>query len=406
MSVHTPWVSFEQGSIELSAPLDRNSFAQEFHNQASTITKHDLYALHARQILVDEENYLGLFALDLLLKNKQGQYRKCGITPKANHPLLAFFQVQMFHEDDKLNADSRGWKYLPDRPDLDKILALIHDEGEEVLGLTEEELKKQMQQFLDGIEDYVHQHNQAYPNMPLDVPAQNRIKRDRKDVKGIGKTFDLLTRGYKRQPNKGTYFKYHFDMLRDARACRIKAIDKACNAATFIYRDKTLVSQIIQGLDITKYREWVKNQINKMRDLYIDQTFELSSQFNHSNDNPYPKGFMEVAASIHPNSAKFLNAMREVMDIQLRVYSHNIANEERGHGSPAPTDRPTEYDRVSFTPRVNLIDIQLNRLKEVKRLDGLGERKDPSRGMFGIKFPIKNPFKPLLRTGSKLAPHA
>jgi len=374
-----------RSTIEDHTPLTRNSFAAEFNGAGSSIMHAERFAEHARQILVDEENYLGLFALDLMLSNKKNQYRNDGVTPKANHPLLVFFQFQMFHENDKQHPN-RKWKYLPDRPDLDKIVALLHDEGEDHLGCKPEDIKKKMLDFIENLDSYVVQHNQKNPHMLLAHASTEKQQQMYEDIPTILKPFDLLSRKFKGEREHATYYENHVRLLDDARACRVKTVDKACNGATFAYRNRALTTLIPLGLDSIKYRDWVMNQKSKLRDLYFVQPFALKDSFNEDQDSTMFSGFINVAKNKFPESKKFFNVMRRVLDTQLNLYDHDLANEKAGHGSPQLRVRSKKYDEMTFSPSVNLIDILISRLKEVRRIDETKHIRDPKRGLYDIPF--------------------
>ncbi len=369
-------------------PLNANSFAAEFNDAGSSIVHADRFAEHARMILVDEQNYLGLFALDLVLSNKIGQFRNDEVTPKANHPLLVFYQFQIFHENDKANPN-RKWKYLPDRPDLDKVLALIHDEGEDHVGHKPSDMQTKMEDFIASIEQYVDQHNKNYPHMPLPHATPNQIDQMRKDIPAILKSFDLLSRKYKGHSEKSDYYSNHQDILEDARASRVKAVDKGCNAATFSYRNSKLTTLVPIGLDVVKYRDWVINQINKLRDLYFVQPFGLKNAFSGYDTENLQPGFLNAAKQKHPESKKFFSVMSGILKTQLDIYANNIANERLGHGSPLLRRRVEKYDAMALSSSVNLIDILVNRLSEVRRIDASKEFRDPKKGIFDIPFAPK-----------------
>jgi len=368
-------------------PLNRNSFAAEFNAAGSSIVHARRFAEHARQILVDEKNYLGLFALDLMLNNKQSEYRKDQVTPKANHPLLVFYQFHSFHENDKENP-LRKWKYLPDRPDLDKVLALIHDEGEDHLGCTPEDVRKKLNVFIDNIDNYIVQHNKDYPHMHLKSCSEDTVHQMRQDIPGILKSFDLLSRKYKGGEEKSDYYTNHVKILEDARATRVKAIDKTCNAATFSFRNKKLTTLIPKGLDVVEYRDWVINQIHKLHDLYFVQPFGLKTVFSSTGKESILSGFINAAKNKHPENRKFFSVVRGVLKTQLDLYSQNIANERIGHGSPQLRRRVEKYDAMAFSSSVNLIDITMHRLDEVRKIDATKEFRDPNKGIFGIPFAI------------------
>lgn len=366
-------------------PLTRNAFAAEFNDAGSSIVHAARFAEHARQILVDEGNYLGLLALDMMLTNKEGQYRKDGVTPKANHPLLVFYQFHILHENDKQNPN-RKWKYLPDRPDLDKIVALIHDEGEDTKGFKPDAVRKRFEFFIENIDGYIDEHNKRFPHMHLKKPSKKQIKRMKKDIPAIIRPFDLLSRKFKGEEERGTYYENHVGLLDDARAARVKAVDKACNAATFIYRNRQLTALIPNGLDVVKYRDWVINQKEKLRDLYFIQPFGLRDAFSKKKKTKIYSGFLSAAKKRHPRSKHFFNMMRDILKTQLDIYSHNIANERIGHGSPQLRRRTEKYDSMSFSSSINVIDILINRLEEVAKIDATKDIRDPNKGIFGIPF--------------------
>jgi len=370
-------------------PLTKNAFAAEFSNAGSTIVHAERFAEHARQILVDERNFFGLMTLDIMRSNKSGKYRNCEVSPKANHPLLLFFQFHVLHEDDKAHPN-RKKKYLPDRPDLDKVLALMHDEGEDHYGHTPDEMLDKMMSFVENIHLYIKEHNNNYPHMKLERASDSEIKQMYADISEILVSFDDVSRQYRRdlQP-KSSYYKSHENMLPNARACRVKAIDKLCNAATFVYRNSKLTSLVPNGLELTKYRDWVINQINQMNDLYFIQPFNLTSGFNQPQDPQIKSGFLAAAKKRHPENKKFFSLIRDVMQTQLDLYAHDLANEKLGHNSPSIRRRAEKYDSMAFSSSINVIDILINRLQEVRKIDQTREHRDPNTGIFGIKFPAK-----------------
>lgn len=374
---------------QFAAHPDRDSFAEEFTEVGSTIRYPDRFAYHARTILVDDRNYLGLFALDTLLNNRDRTYRRCDITVKANHPLVVFYQIQSFHIDDQNNL-GRESKYLPDRPDLDKVVAILHDEGEDIKGYSREFLVTEMHRFIDNISAYVEQHNQDYPDLQLPQPTEEQIIQMRADVGTIALDYDKVTKNYKGQPKNDEYHGYHHDILDSARACRIKACDKPTNIATLAYRNREMLEGKNPKQAMAEYREWVHGQYHKTNDIYFNQNYldtegTLTTEFNSLEDS----GFLNAAMQIHPSSARMINVMRDVMKLQLRLYSNDIANEGGRQNSPIPPIRLPEYDDIALSPRVNLLQITKTRLEEVQRIDALGENRPKGTGMFGIKFPPK-----------------
>ena len=173
-----------------------------------------------------------------------------------------------------------------------------------------------------------------------------------------------------------------------ARAARVKTVDKACNGATFVFRSKKMLFGKKQDEERQQYRSWVLSQIHKMRDIYFEQNF-LGDNHAIDYDPIETGGFINAARVLHPESERFFTLMGKIMQIQLRIYTHDIANEGEGHGSPSIETYLPEYDRICFSPRIDLINIPKNRLKEVKRLDSLGKKLPKGSGMFGI--PFKNP---------------
>lgn len=386
-------------------PLTRELFAKRFSHPGSTIIDHDVFALHARQTLVNEQNFLGLFALDTLLNNRAGQFRRDDITPKANHPLLVFFEIQKFISADK----NRSEKYLPDRPDLDLIAALLHDEGEDIQGFTKEHLVQSMHDFIDNIHAYVVQHNIDYPEMILDYPTDAQIAQMRSDVDGIADTFDTLTKGYKGQPKKD-YMQYHHDILEDPRATRIKTVDKACNGATFVYRSQEMLNGITGSLD--EYRAWVVDQIVRMEDIYINQNFlgdTPRGTFNSESDFRN-RGFIRAAMIKHPQSKDMIEVIGNVIESQLILYKHNMANERLGYETEEPPINAHTHQEISLAPSTDLIEILQNRLEEVQRLDAEKIDLPVECGMFGIKFPKTDPqtlapiIVPLINSGLHRVP--
>lgn len=386
-------------------PLTRELFAEKFSHPGSTIIDHDVFALHARQVLSDDRNFLGLFALDTLLSNRSGEFRRDDITPKSNHPLLVFFQVQNFIKAD----ETKGTNYLPDRPDLDLVAALLHDEGEDIKGFTKEHLIKEMHKFIDNINNYVTQHNIDFPEIMLDYPTDTEIARMRDDVDGIANTFDVLTKEYKGQPKKD-YVEYHRDVLEDARATRIKMIDKPCNGATFVYRSKDIMNNV-EG-SYNEYRNWVIDQIARMKDIYQNQNFLDNGHagiFNSESDF-HNRGFIRAAAKLHPQSADMIKVMGDVIESQIILYDHNVANERLGYESAEPPINAQTHQEMSLAPSVDLIEILQNRLEEVQRLDVERTGSSAKCGMFGIKFPEANSTMPaythipLVNSGLRAAP--
>lgn len=369
-------------------PLTKKLFTEKFSEPGSTIIEHDLYELHARQILIDDRNFLGLFSLDTLLNNRFGQYRHDDITPKSNHPLLVFFQVQMFAKaDEEERSLDKSNLYLLDRPDLDKIVALLHDEGEDIEGFSKEYLAQSIHNFINNIHDYVSQHNTDYPYMRLDFPTDKEITQMYNDVAEITDTFDTLTNGYKGKAKK-SYLQYHSDILKNARATRIKILDKACNGATFVYRSQEMLKNTKGALEM--YRSWVFKQIKEMENVYINHDFlqkGLMSSFNlffkHS------KGFLKAAKVKHPKSTRMIFIMENVIKDQINLYAHNIKNESNEHKLPEPSISCQEYKKLSLAPSVDLIEILQTRLEEVMRLDK-DHTKETGVGMFGIQFPTKD----------------
>jgi len=369
-------------------PLSLNSFSAEFNNAGSTIKHAGRFVDHARQILADEGNLSGLFALDLMLKNKEGQYRDDDVTPKANHPLLVFFQIHIFHQNDQDNP-KRSWKYLPDRPDLDKVLALMHDEGEDHKKNKPEDIRRKFNAFLNNIDEYIDDLNRTHPEIDLRKPSQAEIERMRKDMDSVLKSFHLLSRKYKGEEKRVNYHKNHEEILEDARATRIKLADKACNAATFVYRNRKLTALVVKALDLTEYREWVFNQIHKLHDLYFIQPFGFKRAFNDKKSKVV-SGFIQAAKKKHPENGRYFSVMKGILKTQLELYSHNIANEKIGHGSPQLRRRTEKYDSMCFARSINVIDILINRLEEVVKIDNNREKRDPNKGLFGIPFKRTN----------------
>jgi len=365
-------------------PLTKELFAEIFCEPGSTITHHDAFELHARQSLIDDRNFMGLFALDTLLSNRLGEYRRDDITPKSNHPLLVFFQVQNFIESDR----SKETNYLPDRPDLDLVAALLHDEGEDIKGYTKEHLMKQMHLFVDNIHEYVTQHNIDYPTMILDHPTEAEIAQMRSDIQGIADTFDILTKGYKGQEEKD-YIQYHRDVLKDERAMRIKLIDKACNGATFVYRSREMLEGVLQSFP--KYREWVFDQIARMKDIYLNQNFlgETPKGVFNSETDFQNRGFIRAAMQLHPQSADMVKVMGDVIKSQVILYDHNIANERQAYVSSEPPISARPYQNIALAPSIDLINILQNRFEEVQRMDTEPEPPPITAGMFGVQFTEK-----------------
>lgn len=391
-------------------PLTRNTFAVEFNDAGDTIRHHERYALHARKILADEGNFLGLFALDAVLDNKEGSYRRCDITPAKNHPLLLFYQFHALHENDKENSD-RKWKYLPDRPDLDKVLALLHDEGEDTKGFTKDSLRKKLNDFIDNINQYVDDHNNLYPLVKIEQPSHKQIAQMRNDIEEIVESFDALTHGYKGEKleEEESYHAYHVRCLANGRAARVKAIDKVCNAATFVYRNRDLITALKERLGqmplpslrdfhhtnstFTKYRNWIFSQVSTARNLYFSQHFERPGQVDEHGNPKTDRGFMRAAIHRYPENKKFFNLVGRIMETQFELYDHNVANEKEGHGSPDLKEAVVpKYENMMFSPRVNLLQITRDRFREVMRIDRLDrESLNKPRGMFGIPFPDSRP---------------
>ena len=220
-----------------------------------------------------------------------------------------------------------------------------------------------------------------------------------------------------------------------ARATRTKITDKACNGATFVYRSMNMLF----GKNITNaiydYRIWVNKQINKMRDIYVNQNFLIDNHLvyakeedpvlsarpsfgtaaydyfetlchavmgraaNENKDTYGPlsqpvNGFTAAAIQLFPGSEKYLSMMGRVIETQLNIYTYDLANEYdedltdglKRHGSRSYDTFNAEYDAICLSPRIDLIKMTLTRLKEVKRLDALGTDRPVGRGMFGIAF--------------------
>lgn len=383
-------------------PMNRNLFSLEFSLAGSTILNHVRYAQHARKILADEENYLGLFALDTVIENKKWQYRRCGITPQLNHLLLVFFNIQNAHQSDKEN----GTNYLPDRPDLDKVLALLHDEGEDTLGFSKEFLRESLHNFIDNINGYIENHNHKYPFAKVPFPSEEKIKQMRSDIDDIIEPFDLVTKIYKNKPQRFSYFEYHARILgKDvtderekkwhARATRIKVADKPANGATFVYRSPEMLYGENRITIRADYHQWVNRQIGKMRDIYQNQNF-LDS--NYTNEENRQSGFINAARVLYPESEKFISLMGKIIDTQLKLYDRDLSNEgqDRKFSSPSLDSNIEEYERICLSPRINMVTIMRTRLKEVIRLDRETQDKEKETGnpitrgeqigMFGIPF--------------------
>lgn len=380
----------------LYTPLHPSAFAHEFFLAGTTILSHVRYALHARQILVNERNFFGLLALDTILQNRHRKYRKDDITPSVNHPLLLFYQLHMAHMSDQMEETD----YLFDRPDLDKVAVLFHDEGEDIQNFSKEALERKLLNFIENISVYIAEHNKRYPFCSVPLPTKDKIEQMRRDIPDIVEPFDLMTKGYKGGP-KTDYFAYHQRILGDqdleerqqswhARACRVKATDKACNGATFAYRSKKMLTTSKFEHAKNTYRIWINRQIGKMRDIYFDQNF-LGEE----------NGFMNAGILKFPQSKSYLTLMKKVMEMQLRIYTHDSANERPGHKSPFPDAAIPEYDKICFSPRIHLVNILTTRLREVVRLDEevvrldeLGEKGPRHTGMFGIPFKGANSNNP------------
>jgi hypothetical protein len=400
--------------------MDRNLFSLEFAMAGSTMLNHKRFALHARKILADEQNYFGLFALDTVIKNKKGKYRRDGITPQLNHLLLVFFTIQSAHQFDTDSEKAKKDSYLKDRPDLDKVLALLHDEGEDTPGFTKKFLKDSLNDFIDNIHAYVEEHNRRYPFSNLPPPTDDQISQMRKDVTDIVEPFDLLTKKYKGEKKRFGYFDYHARILGrnitntiekswHERATRIKIVDKATNGATFVYRSQEMLYGAARKLIKAEYHQWVNRQIGKMRDHYFYQNY-LGSNHVHL-DKKRKLGFISAAKELYPESKKFFNLMGRILETQLRLYDHDLSNEDestQSFQSPSLESFIPEYEKICLSPRINLISITLSRLKEVARLDHEVAEK---REEFGKKIPDKEqtgmfgiPFKKKHRKGFELSP--
>ena len=387
--------ALQQKPFELRPSKD--IFRNEFAKVASKIRNSERFIYHARAICVDEKNYLGLFALDTVLQNRLGKYRKDSISPAVNHQADIFFQLQNFHEKDKANPNQRN-PYLPDKPHLDKVLAWLHDEGEDIIDLNEAELNDQLDHFLDNINHYVTQHNKDYPELHLPYPTAAKIKQMRSETPDITEPFDLITKSYKGETNLKGYYEYHGDMLGDinitdkrmlswhARACRVKSVDKPVNASTFAFRSKDMIAGESPKVAREEYRKWCISQITQMRDIYIDQNFSshvnLKSEFNIFKES----GFTGAAILKFPESSKMLEVMRNVSRLQLKLYTNDLANEGGKQGSPRPSIAFPQYSNLCLSPRVNLLSITSNRLDEVTRIDALGDQNPKSKGMFDVPF--------------------
>jgi hypothetical protein len=384
--------------------LNRNTFSLEFTLAGSTILNHVRFARHARKTLADEGNYFGLWALDTVLKNKKDEFRRCGITPKINHVLQVFFTVQNAYQSDK----EHGTSYLTDRPDLDLVLALLHDEGEDTPGFTKEYLKKSLENFIENIDAYVEKHNKKHPYAAIALATPKHIQQMRTDIDDIVEPFDLLTKRYKGQPKRCSYYAYHARILGKevvdatrknwhARATRVKIVDKAANGATFVYRSEgMLYSPKKRKQARADYYRWVTKQIGKMRDIYQNQNF---LQDNHAEPSPdKPDGFTAAAVSLFPQSSAFIGLIGQVIDTQLRTYDTDLSNEDEEQNFRSPslnTDIP-EYEKICLSPSINLIHLIKRRLTEATRLDKFVREKEKKIdgpipkservGMFGIPF--------------------
>ena len=389
-------------------PLDRNTFSLEFTLAGSTILNHVRFSRHARRVLADDNNYFGLWALDTVIKNKKDEFRRCGITPKINHLLQVFFTIQNAYQSDK----ERGTHYLKDRPDLDLVLALLHDEGEDTLGFTKEYLKKSLEDFIENIDTYIEKHNKKHPYATVALPSQERLEQMRKDVDGIVEPFDLLTKRYKGQPKRFSYYTYHARILGKEiidetrrkwheRATRVKIVDKAANGATFVYRSEDMLYPRKRRKQVrADYYRWVNKQIGKMRDIYQNQNF---LQDNHAEANAdKPDGFTAAAINLFPRSSAFISLIGQVIDTQLKMYDTDLSNEdeEQAFRSPSLNADVPEYERICLSPSINLIQLTKRRLTEATRLDKFVKEKEKKLdasipkservGMFGIPFRKKN----------------
>lgn len=226
------------------------------------------------------------------------------------------------------------------------------------------------------------------------------------DVPSIIKSFDAITHGYKGEKNKKGYYDYHVDCLEDARAARVKAVDKICNAATFVYRSPELVNALIERLQLsptpdlrtfrhsnkefTKYRNWVLTQMSTARNLYFSQKFARPDEKKNRDDVgnlKSDKGFIEAAIRRYPENKRFFKLMKKIMRVQLDLLDHNVANEKQGHDAPDFKETIPEYEDFVFSPRINVLQILRDRFDEVMRIDDLPlEELQKGLGMYNIPF--------------------
>ena len=384
------------------APLNRENFARDFDERGSKIKNPHLYQSHTRTIFAEEKNYLGLCGLDTALINRMGDYRMDDVTPDENHQIDIFFQIENFKRGDE-NHEVRGFKYLPEYLCLDLMQsgAMFHDEIEDDEAFTLEILKQSLYQFAHNIDEYVTLHRQMYPNIKLEYPSQRDKDKMFQDIPKVVMIAKFMT---KDGPN---YFDYTRNMLgyseggilipmsdeeQQCRAitCVLKVLDRAVNISSISVRSQKIIEAMVNEDEISlrrlekKYYRWAHKQLGETRDIFFNRAY--SKENIDPNTSAIEQcGFISEMMKAHPETKHIGQVLKPLLNLKLQIYDRDLAN--HGEGLELMTPSFPEYQAQTLSPRADLLNITIDRLKETHRIDAQGTNHPIEYGMYGALFP-------------------
>lgn len=186
--------------------IEKLNLSEKYGAEAHVVAHYDDLLQAIREYIVEYDYELCHEALEILLKNRKGQFRDDGETPLALHQLTQFIWVISLIESG-----------LPiEKPEFALALALLHDEGEDS-GLTPDVLLENLCSKL------------------------NQDRYDQESVQDFCMSFDRISKkfGDKRAGRKGekrheSEWQYYLDISLDTEAALVKLTDNCQNLMTLV----------------------------------------------------------------------------------------------------------------------------------------------------------------------------